>query len=164
MTQKSLKTFGAIIINNQKVSKRPQLPPMIHDIVTNLRISRAENFSWSRPASEKFPHANPTARIVKENTFCPENPAPRDRRNRSSCPAPDGRRRLAVSLAACSKPVPKVEDVRPVRAIVLSSSNVDVSAELAGEVVPLASQLGFRVGGKIVARKVDVGAVVKKGN
>ncbi len=71
---------------------------------------------------------------------------------------------LAVSLAACSKPVPKVEDVRPVRAIVLSSSNVDVSAELAGEVVPrVASQLGFRVGGKIVARKVDVGAVVKKG-
>ena len=71
---------------------------------------------------------------------------------------------LAVTLAACSKPVPKVEDVRPVRAIVLSSSNVDISAELAGEVVPrVASQLGFRVGGKIVARKVDVGAAVKKG-
>ena len=71
---------------------------------------------------------------------------------------------LAMTLAACSKPVPKVEDVRPVRAIVLASSNVDVSAELAGEVVPrVASQLGFRVGGKIVARKVDVGAAVRKG-
>ncbi|MGK5079946.1 efflux RND transporter periplasmic adaptor subunit [Janthinobacterium sp. HLX7-2] len=71
---------------------------------------------------------------------------------------------VATTLAACSKPAPKVEDVRPVRAIVLSSSNVDVRAELAGEVVPrVASQLGFRVGGKIVARKVDVGAIVKKG-
>ena len=71
---------------------------------------------------------------------------------------------LALTLAACSKPAVKVEDVRPVRAIVLSSSNVDVSAELAGEVVPrVVSQLGFRVGGKIVARKVDVGASVKKG-
>lgn len=71
---------------------------------------------------------------------------------------------VAMALAACSKPVPKVEDVRPVRAIVLASSNVDVSAELAGEVVPrVASQLGFRVGGKIVARKVDVGAAVRKG-
>ncbi|APA71375.1 RND transporter MFP subunit [Janthinobacterium sp. 1_2014MBL_MicDiv] len=67
-------------------------------------------------------------------------------------------------MAACSKPAAKVEDVRPVRAIVLSSTNIDVNAELAGEVVPrVASQLGFRVGGKIVARKVDVGAVVKKG-
>lgn len=71
---------------------------------------------------------------------------------------------LALTLAACSKPAVKVEDVRPVRAIVLSSSNVDVSAELSGEVVPrVVSQLGFRVGGKIVARKVDVGATVKKG-
>ncbi|WP_083411825.1 efflux RND transporter periplasmic adaptor subunit [Janthinobacterium sp. 1_2014MBL_MicDiv] len=71
---------------------------------------------------------------------------------------------LAMTMAACSKPAAKVEDVRPVRAIVLSSTNIDVNAELAGEVVPrVASQLGFRVGGKIVARKVDVGAVVKKG-
>ncbi|KKO62069.1 Multidrug resistance protein MdtA precursor [Janthinobacterium sp. KBS0711] len=71
---------------------------------------------------------------------------------------------IALTLAACSKPAVKVEDVRPVRAIVLSSSNVDVSAELSGEVVPrVVSQLGFRVGGKIVARKVDVGASVKKG-
>jgi len=71
---------------------------------------------------------------------------------------------LAVTLSACSKPAPKVDEVRPVRAIVLSSSNVDVNAEFAGEVVPrVVSQLGFRVGGKIVARKVDVGTVVKRG-
>lgn len=71
---------------------------------------------------------------------------------------------LAASLSACSKPAQQVDDVRPVRAIVLSSSNVDVNAEFAGEVVPrVVSQLGFRVGGKIVARKVDVGTVVKRG-
>ncbi len=71
---------------------------------------------------------------------------------------------LATTLAACSKPAPKVEDVRPVRAIVLASSNVDVNAEFSGEVVArVTSQLGFRVGGKIVERKVDVGAFVKRG-
>ncbi|OYO29302.1 efflux transporter periplasmic adaptor subunit [Janthinobacterium sp. PC23-8] len=71
---------------------------------------------------------------------------------------------LAMMLAACSRPVPKVDDVRPVRAIVLASSNVDVNAEFSGEVVArVTSQLGFRVGGKIVERKVDVGASVKRG-
>lgn len=71
---------------------------------------------------------------------------------------------LVAALAACSKPAPKVEDVRPVRAIVLASSNVDVNAEFSGEVVArVTSQLGFRVGGKIIERKVDVGAAVKRG-
>ena len=71
---------------------------------------------------------------------------------------------LVATLAACSRPAPKVEDVRPVRAIVLASSNVDVNAEFSGEVVArVTSQLGFRVGGKIVERKVDVGAAVKRG-
>ena len=71
---------------------------------------------------------------------------------------------LVATLAACSKPAPKVDDVRPVRAIVLASSNVDVNAEFSGEVVArVTSQLGFRVGGKIVERKVDVGAAVTRG-
>jgi multidrug efflux system membrane fusion protein len=70
----------------------------------------------------------------------------------------------AMLLAACSKPPEKAEDIRPVRAIVLQASNVEVSAEFSGEVRPrYESQLGFRVGGKIVARKVDIGTVVKKG-
>nr|WP_229428290.1 efflux RND transporter periplasmic adaptor subunit [Massilia soli] len=67
-------------------------------------------------------------------------------------------------LGACSKDEPKQEDVRPVRAIVVGSSDIDVSAEFAGEVRPrVESRLGFRVGGKIIARKVDVGTVVKRG-
>ncbi|NHZ99615.1 efflux RND transporter periplasmic adaptor subunit [Massilia sp. CCM 8734] len=71
---------------------------------------------------------------------------------------------MAALLAACSKPVEKKEDIRPVRAIVLSSSTVGVNAEFAGEVrARVESRLGFRVGGKITARKVDPGTVVKKG-
>jgi multidrug efflux system membrane fusion protein len=67
-------------------------------------------------------------------------------------------------LTACSKPVEKAEDVRPVRAVVLAADNVDVNAEFPGDVRPrVESRLGFRVGGKITARKVDVGTVVKQG-
>ncbi|MYN45709.1 efflux RND transporter periplasmic adaptor subunit [Pseudoduganella sp. FT93W] len=67
-------------------------------------------------------------------------------------------------LAGCSKPVEKTEEVRPVRAVVLAASDVAVDAEFSGEVrARVESRLGFRVGGKIVARKVDVGTVVKKG-
>ncbi|GGY14460.1 efflux RND transporter periplasmic adaptor subunit [Pseudoduganella dura] len=70
----------------------------------------------------------------------------------------------AVLLAACSKPPEKTEDVRPVRAIVLHSSDVDVNAEFSGEVrARYQSQVGFRVPGKIVSRKVDVGTAVRKG-
>ncbi|WP_229506591.1 efflux RND transporter periplasmic adaptor subunit [Massilia sp. BJB1822] len=70
----------------------------------------------------------------------------------------------AVLLAACSKPAEKSEDIRPVRAIVLQSSDVDVNAEFSGEVRPrVESRLGFRVGGKIISRKVDVGTTVKRG-
>jgi len=70
----------------------------------------------------------------------------------------------AMLLAACSKEAPKTEDIRPVRAIVLQSSDIDVNAEFSGEVRSrVESRLGFRVGGKIISRKVDVGSVVKRG-
>lgn len=67
-------------------------------------------------------------------------------------------------LSACSKPVEKTEEVRPVRAIQLAADNIDVAAEFSGEVrARVESRLGFRVGGKIISRKVDVGSVVKRG-
>lgn len=70
----------------------------------------------------------------------------------------------AMALAACSRPVPVVQDVRPVRAMVLTPANVDVVAEFPGEIRPrYESRLGFRIGGKIVARKVDVGSTVRRG-
>lgn len=71
---------------------------------------------------------------------------------------------VCAALAACSKPVEKTEDIRPVRVVVLASSDIDVNAEFAGEVrARIESRLGFRVGGKIVSRKVDVGTLVKRG-
>lgn len=70
----------------------------------------------------------------------------------------------ATLLLACSKPAEKTEDIRPVRTITLASSNIDINAELPGEVRPrVESRLGFRVPGKIVARKVDTGTLVKRG-
>jgi RND family efflux transporter MFP subunit len=71
---------------------------------------------------------------------------------------------LTALLAACSKDAPPPEDVRPVRALVLSAGSNQANAEFSGDVRPrYESRLGFRVGGKISARKVDVGAAVKRG-
>lgn len=71
---------------------------------------------------------------------------------------------LAVLLSACSKPAEKTEDIRPVRAMVLSASDIDVNAAFSGEVrARVESRLGFRVGGKIIHRNVDVGALVHRG-
>jgi multidrug efflux system membrane fusion protein len=67
-------------------------------------------------------------------------------------------------LAACSKTVNKTEDIRPVRAIKVVADNADISAEFSGDIRPrIESKLGFRVNGKIIARKVDVGTQVKRG-
>ncbi len=69
-----------------------------------------------------------------------------------------------VFLAACSKPAGKVEEIRPVRAIRLAADNVDISAEFPGEVrARVESRLGFRVGGKIISRKIEVGSPVTRG-
>jgi RND family efflux transporter MFP subunit len=67
-------------------------------------------------------------------------------------------------LAGCDKPEPRPEEVRPVRAIVLAAGNGGERIEFSGDVrARYESRLGFRVGGKIVERKVDVGANVKDG-
>jgi RND family efflux transporter MFP subunit len=69
-----------------------------------------------------------------------------------------------AALAACSKPAPPAPDVRPVRALTLAAGSSAAIAEFPGDVrARYESRLGFRVGGKIVARKVDVGAVVRRG-
>lgn len=69
-----------------------------------------------------------------------------------------------ILLAGCSKSVEKTEEIRPVRAMKISEQQVDTVAEFSGEVrARVESRLGFRVGGKIVARKVDVGATVRRG-
>ena len=71
----------------------------------------------------------------------------------------------AALLVACSKPAPPPADIRPVRVLALANSTAGERLEFSGDVRPrYESQLGFRVGGKIVERKVDVGAVVKRGD
>jgi RND family efflux transporter MFP subunit len=71
---------------------------------------------------------------------------------------------LIALLVACSKDAPPPEDVRPVRAVTLAAGGVHATAEFSGDVRPrYESRLGFRVGGKISARKVDVGSSVKRG-
>ena len=72
---------------------------------------------------------------------------------------------MAAVLAACSKPAPPVEDVRPVRAMTLVAGSLGERLEFSGDVRPrYESALAFRIGGKIVERKVDVGALVKRGD
>jgi multidrug efflux pump subunit AcrA (membrane-fusion protein) len=67
-------------------------------------------------------------------------------------------------LAACSKDAPPPEDVRPVRAMTLAAGGASASTEFSGDVRPrYESRLGFRVGGKISARKVDIGSSVSRG-
>lgn len=71
---------------------------------------------------------------------------------------------VAANLSAChDKPAP-VEEIRPVRTLTIGATPTTLSNTYAGEVrARHESSLGFRVGGKITARKVDVGTAVKAG-
>ena len=71
---------------------------------------------------------------------------------------------LAAILAGCAKEAPKTQEIRPVRAVTIASADGTASSEFSGEVRSrVESRLGFRVGGKIVERKVDVGTPVRRG-
>lgn len=71
---------------------------------------------------------------------------------------------LALLLCACSKPVERVEIVRPVRAVAVGPAENRALVELSGEIQPrYESRLGFRVGGKLTGRHVEVGSTVKRG-
>ena len=69
-----------------------------------------------------------------------------------------------VVLCACSKPAPVAEAPRPVLVRKLGLTPVTAGALYSGEVrARYESDLAFRVAGKIVERRVDVGAVVRPG-
>jgi multidrug efflux system membrane fusion protein len=71
---------------------------------------------------------------------------------------------LLLSLSGCSKPTEKQEEIRPVRVYKIASDQADTLAEFPGDVrARVESKLAFRVGGKIVSRKVNVGDTVRPG-
>ncbi|WP_454743018.1 efflux RND transporter periplasmic adaptor subunit [Cupriavidus necator] len=72
---------------------------------------------------------------------------------------------IAAHLAACTPgPEPERKDVRPVRTVVAGRTAGSVGASYSGEIrARYESQLGFRTAGKIVARMVEVGSHVKRG-
>ncbi|MDQ0138963.1 efflux RND transporter periplasmic adaptor subunit [Cupriavidus necator] len=72
---------------------------------------------------------------------------------------------IAAHLAACTPgPEPERKDVRPVRTVVAGRTAGSVGATYSGEIrARYESQLGFRTAGKIVARMVEVGSHVKRG-
>jgi RND family efflux transporter MFP subunit len=71
---------------------------------------------------------------------------------------------LALALAGCQPENARVE-IRPVRTVLVDPKPVLDGRQAVGEVKPrYESDLSFRVTGKLVARRVDVGAMVKQGD
>ncbi|MCU7212972.1 efflux RND transporter periplasmic adaptor subunit [Pseudomonas sp. VE 196-7] len=71
---------------------------------------------------------------------------------------------IGVLLAACSKSEPPPEPVRPVLSIKVQALNEETLGRFAGSIqARYESNTGFRVGGRIASRNVDVGTEVQKG-
>lgn len=72
---------------------------------------------------------------------------------------------LAVlAVAACSKPEPSAQPLRTVRVMKVDGAAVPASLTFPGEVrARHESRLGFRIGGKLIERRVDVGDAVRRG-
>jgi len=71
---------------------------------------------------------------------------------------------IVLGAAGCAKHEAAIEQVRPVQLTQVTLGAAGDSAVFAGEIKPRhEADLGFRIGGKIVARYVDVGAKVKRG-
>ena len=71
---------------------------------------------------------------------------------------------IAGLLAACSQHEPAPEPIRAVRTMTVSSDSAGGVSEYAADVrARTESRLGFRVGGKLVRRNVDLGDTVKAG-
>ncbi|WP_367255536.1 efflux RND transporter periplasmic adaptor subunit [Pseudomonas sp. stari2] len=71
---------------------------------------------------------------------------------------------IGLLLVACSKSEPPPEPVRPVLSIKVEVLNEENLGRFAGSIqARYESNTGFRVGGRIASRNVDVGAEVEKG-
>jgi membrane fusion protein, multidrug efflux system len=70
----------------------------------------------------------------------------------------------ACMLAACSKPEPAPEPIRAVRTMTVTADGAGAALEYAADVrARVETRLGFRVGGKLLERTVDVGQRVTAG-
>jgi membrane fusion protein, multidrug efflux system len=70
----------------------------------------------------------------------------------------------SILLAACAKKEPAPDPVRAVRTMTVTAGSASGSHEYAAEVrAKTESRLGFRVGGKVVRRNVNLGDSVKAG-
>jgi RND family efflux transporter MFP subunit len=71
---------------------------------------------------------------------------------------------ITVMLSACDQPPPPVQPPRPTLVVEVGSTQQSSAMVLVGEVRPrYESNQGFRINGKIIARVVELGAQVKKG-
>src|SRR5215208_2169780 len=71
---------------------------------------------------------------------------------------------LALGVVGCSRTALAPEPVRAVKTTVVVPASAGSALEYAAEIRPrVESRLGFRVGGKIVERRVDIGDAVKAG-
>ena len=70
-----------------------------------------------------------------------------------------------LTMAGCGEVAPRPPEVKAVRTLTVDPKPIADDRRAVGEVRPrYESELGFRVSGKLVARSVDVGAVVRKGD
>jgi RND family efflux transporter MFP subunit len=71
---------------------------------------------------------------------------------------------LGLTLSSCQKKVEPQEEIRPVRVEKMSVTQLGLESGYSGEVrARYETPLAFRVPGKIVERKVEVGSLVKSG-
>lgn len=71
---------------------------------------------------------------------------------------------LLLALAGCKAVEKAAPDVRSVRTVTVEPTRIEADRQVVGEVKPrFESDLSFRVAGKVLARRVDVGASVRQG-
>ncbi len=70
----------------------------------------------------------------------------------------------ALFLVGCSRPAPVEEPLRAVKVMTVGTAALEAGREFSGEVrARVETRLGFRVGGKMVARPAELGQRVKAG-
>jgi RND family efflux transporter MFP subunit len=72
---------------------------------------------------------------------------------------------VSFALLGCEQPSPPPAEATKIRALVVQTSQFDRTSALTGEIQSRReSNLGFRVGGKVIERLVDIGAKVAEGD